>query len=292
MFGEMPKIVKLAREQAILGMYRESLGTYQQAIGILDSVQPGRSHDKVQATRSLLVEESQCVNNLVRTLQRFDDSSSVVSHQDHRPIRPAHQQEPPAVMNFGNAGYRGPVEGRPPPFARHESDPADDPDVWPPPPTKPMNYKPRKPVQQPAARPQPQAQPQRARPAPVNNKPAARPGAKPSRNYDKPWMKGVKVEKEPKREEGRGSFLDHVYPDGAGPDSELIGMLERDVMEKNPNVNFDDIADLDEAKMLLQEAVRRTLSLLRGGHADRRARLLLRHFMDVYQFTTSTMKKR
>ena len=42
-----------------------------------------------------------------------------------------------------------------------------------------------------------------------------------------------------------------VYPNGQGPDTELIRMLERDVVEKNPNVNFDDIADLNEAKKLL-----------------------------------------
>ena len=32
-------------------------------------------------------------------------------------------------------------------------------------------------------------------------------------------------------------------------------MLERDVVERNPKVSFDDIAELDEAKKILQEAV-------------------------------------
>jgi katanin p60 ATPase-containing subunit A1 len=32
-------------------------------------------------------------------------------------------------------------------------------------------------------------------------------------------------------------------------------MIERDVLIQNPNVNFEDIADLDETKKLLQEAV-------------------------------------
>ena len=32
-------------------------------------------------------------------------------------------------------------------------------------------------------------------------------------------------------------------------------MLEREVVNKNPNVNFDDIAELDDAKKVLQEAV-------------------------------------
>ena len=40
------------------------------------------------------------------------------------------------------------------------------------------------------------------------------------------------------------SFLHSVYPDGIGPDSDLIQMLERDVIDKNPNVSFDDIAEL------------------------------------------------
>jgi katanin p60 ATPase-containing subunit A1 len=36
-----------------------------------------------------------------------------------------------------------------------------------------------------------------------------------------------------------------IYPDGVGPDTELVNMLERDVIDKNPCVSFDDIADLD-----------------------------------------------
>lgn len=51
------------------------------------------------------------------------------------------------------------------------------------------------------------------------------------------------------------AYLLSVYPNGNGPDVELIRTLERDVVDKNPCVKFDDIADLDEAKKLLQEAV-------------------------------------
>lgn len=46
-----------------------------------------------------------------------------------------------------------------------------------------------------------------------------------------------------------------LYPNGDGPDADLIRMLERDVIDKNPQVSFDDIASLTEAKKILQEAV-------------------------------------
>jgi katanin p60 ATPase-containing subunit A1 len=53
----------------------------------------------------------------------------------------------------------------------------------------------------------------------------------------------------------KSAFLLHHYPDGVGPDTELIEMLERDVVDTNPHVSFDDIADLDEAKNILKECV-------------------------------------
>jgi len=72
-------------------------------------------------------------------------------------------------------------------------------------------------------------------------------GGKDKRNYDKPWL--LPEKKEPQ------TFLEFCYPDGVGPDADLIQMLERDVLDKNPQVQFDDIADLEDTKKLLQEAV-------------------------------------
>lgn len=40
-----------------------------------------------------------------------------------------------------------------------------------------------------------------------------------------------------------------------GMERELADTLERDIVQKNPNIHWDDIADLHEAKRLLEEAV-------------------------------------
>ncbi|KAF5916368.1 hypothetical protein HPG69_017602 [Diceros bicornis minor] len=43
--------------------------------------------------------------------------------------------------------------------------------------------------------------------------------------------------------------------DGAGYDKDLVEALERDIVSRNPSIHWDDIADLEEAKKLLREAV-------------------------------------
>ena len=55
----------------------------------------------------------------------------------------------------------------------------------------------------------------------------------------------------------KSPFLLSRYPEdeGNGPDTELIEMVEREVVDKNPNVSFDEIAELETAKRALIEAV-------------------------------------
>ena len=103
------------------------------------------------------------------------------------------------------------------------------------------------------------------------------------KNYDKPWQvplytkpkdpnvknsnnfsnkykntkKGNINDKKLKKEPPKSPFLMARYPEdnGNGPDTDLIEMVEREVVEMNPNVNFDDIAELESAKRALTEAV-------------------------------------
>ena len=53
----------------------------------------------------------------------------------------------------------------------------------------------------------------------------------------------------------KSAFYLHYYPEGEGPDGELIEMVEREVMIRRPNVEFDDIAELEGPKNILKEAV-------------------------------------
>ena len=58
-----------------------------------------------------------------------------------------------------------------------------------------------------------------------------------------------------KEEGAEGEDPEERKFDSSGIDGDLIEMLERDIVQKDPNTHWDDIADLHEAKRLLEEAV-------------------------------------
>ena len=101
-------------------------------------------------------------------------------------------------------------------------------------------------------------------------------------NYERPWAvpvtakpkdkeKNIKSSKNVQRKKNwnnkdnkkvnkgppKSPFLLNRYPEdeGCGPDTDLIEMVEREVVDMNPNVSFDDIAELETAKRALTEAV-------------------------------------
>ena len=79
------------------------------------------------------------------------------------------------------------------------------------------------------------------------------PGGK--RNYDKPWLPPPS-EKDNKKNKEAKTYAEYLFGDGgSGPDCDLVNQIEQNMLVKNPQVSFDDIAELDETKKLLQEAV-------------------------------------
>lgn len=72
-----------------------------------------------------------------------------------------------------------------------------------------------------------------------------------NRNYDKPWMVGIKKD-EPK--DKPTTFLENCSQNGRPVDEHLIQMLESEVIDSDLNVKFDDIAGNEDAKAAIEEA--------------------------------------
>lgn len=202
-------------------------------------------------------------HHIPQELIQYDDDGNMIDPMDlmgqppqrdyqppQRDYQPPPRYNPPTAPSSGgySGGYgddyssRG---GRKPYQQQMPSQPYyKDPDVWDPPSPPARQAKPKAKVPPRKVRP--------ARPAPPSSKPSASskaPAADNKRDYDKPWLP-------PKKEKKKAeTFLEFCYPEGEGPDADLIKMLERDVVSKNPNVQFDDIAELEDAKRVLQEAV-------------------------------------
>ncbi|XP_055608466.1 katanin p60 ATPase-containing subunit A-like 1 [Uranotaenia lowii] len=70
--------------------------------------------------------------------------------------------------------------------------------------------------------------------------------------------KGEKSDKEKNdddKEDQEEQEPERKFEPASHSDVDLVDMLERDILQKNPNIHWDDIADLHEAKRLLEEAV-------------------------------------
>nr|VZI10658.1 unnamed protein product [Spirometra erinaceieuropaei] len=139
------------------------------------------------------------------------------------------------------------------PLSHHTSEePTRDPCVWPPPP--PLE---RRPILAPAGAQSGNSAPSNAAApssrAPRRTQREAANRAAPSANRGKSLPAGKKNAR------GTGSS-NNAAPEerkyeGVGIDSDLVEMLERDILQRNPNVRWDDIAELEDAKRLLKEAV-------------------------------------
>ncbi|XP_071955923.1 katanin p60 ATPase-containing subunit A1-like isoform X2 [Antedon mediterranea] len=226
--NEICENTKTGREYALLGNYETSLVYYE---GVLQQIQkfissmrePARKH-MWQKIRQDIAEEYNQVKEINTTLNSFKSES----------VEPA---------------------------SSRDSKPARDPDVWPPP--TPVEHKPspnygRAPRKEPSHRPDPRPSNRvSARDAPRGPSGGRGNGGRDGRGRggvserDKKDKRGGKGEKEKKSpEEG-----DEKKFDNAGYDKDLVENLERDIVQRNPNVHWIDIAGLTEAKRLLEEAV-------------------------------------
>ncbi|CAG9325239.1 unnamed protein product [Blepharisma stoltei] len=268
MLQEVSSLVELARDHAILGFYPESLSMFEQAMSLVNSalkspndLDPGRNWNKI---KNDLNEEYSTVRQLNLTLTRLRPLSGI--SQPQQQVVPLSRQE----LNNGfpieisNNHYRGPAElGRFKglPFSHHKArDPIENieeikvsdsfselPSISessirriPNPPSKPKTIpKPR------IGNTNPIPKPARPFKPPAKLNPPTIPKS-PSFSHDLSLELSLKPRK---------SFIESIYPDGQGPDSHLIQLIEQEINDSSPGVSLDEIAELDDAKSILNEAI-------------------------------------
>ncbi|XP_065343646.1 katanin p60 ATPase-containing subunit A-like 1 [Cloeon dipterum] len=261
--GEICENTKLAREMALTGNY-ETAGVYYQGVvqqihRLLTSITDTTRRAKWQQVQQQIADEYEQVKGITNTLQLF----KIDGHLD-RPLG-------------GSTSYN---------FSAFE-EPTRDPDVWgPPPPRDPDVWPAPTVVEHKSGTPvrtirgtkkggndtgsrTGTLRGTRGGSTSANKKDA---GKTPTKGKSEPTprsartAKGASDSKDDKektdRSEKDGESEGKDEPeeeekrfDPSGYDRELVDMLERDIVQKNPNIRWDDIADLHQAKRLLEEAV-------------------------------------
>lgn len=236
--SEICENTKLAREMALTGNYDTSgvyyQGVVQQIHRLLASIADATRKAKWQLVQHQIVEEFEKVKATSTTLQLFKSDS----HND-RFVGPSclSFEEPtrdPTLWSCVNPGAAWT-----PPAPR-------DPDVWPP--LSPME---QKTVRQPKLSNKNQNRSGVRKPS-LSKKPETNTASK--KDVKKP-VKREDTSKEKGETEKSDVEVEDRRFEPSGNDRDLADLLERDIVQKNPNIHWDDIADLHEAKRLLEEAV-------------------------------------
>ncbi|XP_043469762.1 katanin p60 ATPase-containing subunit A-like 1 isoform X1 [Leptopilina heterotoma] len=238
--NEICENTKLAREMALTGNYDTSgvyyQGVVQQIHRLLASIVDVTRKAKWQQVQQQIVQEFEKVKATSNTLQLFK-----VDSQTERLLATSclSYEEPtrdPAYWSGGSSS------------AWSQSNIPRDPDVWPPlTPAEQKNFKPQK----------NQSKLQQNRSG--LRKPAINSGKKTDaktagKKDDKKPVKKDDSNKD-KTETEKAEEVEERKFEPSGMDKDLVDVLERDIVQKNPNIHWDDIADLHEAKRLLEEAV-------------------------------------
>ncbi|KAF4092104.1 hypothetical protein AMELA_G00017120 [Ameiurus melas] len=218
---EISENVKLAREYALLGNYSSAVVCYQ---GVLEqikkyllAVRDSSVQHKWQQVWQEINEENKHVRDIMTTLESFQ--------LDNTPSKPSGFSHESDIMPVQ-------VEHRPSPCAVRKA---------------PVPYKDGK-AHGSRLSAGPRSQ-HRQSPRGVNGD-RGKPLKGKEKKENAPKQKDNKLQNKPEASEVEVKRFDR-----GGEDKDLIDALERDIISQNPNVKWEDIADLEEAKKLLKEAV-------------------------------------
>lgn len=259
---EMTQHLKEARQSALLGNYDGSLVFYEGVMHeIHQLIQSNYEDQKLKINKQTLLKYRKMIEIEQDQVKELQSSLSIFKNA-------VPSQPTPVYNQFGNGMYNHPPPnnmyygGLNDPYETPERDP----DVWPPPP--PLNnknpYRPSQPYQmnynnfgnnnnnnnnnmknykgRQVSGNDNKAKPNVAKPPPPNNKRRSVMPNNPPPNNQLFQGDPIPAVQEKKFE-------------SAGVNKDLIEALERDIVQRNPNVKWDDIAGCEEAKKLLKEAV-------------------------------------
>ncbi|KAH3744558.1 ATPase, AAA family [Pelomyxa schiedti] len=253
--------VSAARQYAVVCNYTKSLATFETALKSLAlySQQHPESRTNCEKMRETILQEQKVVNNCISILESFSRlKTTTVSSPSPDNI----QMKPGGIsftIDFDNPQDTQPLQL---PSARRDSFTS-----------KPRNFGAKGP--QPAISRRTSLPPQKpsgpgrvSRPSLAPEKiPAKKPSTanvppkgKPGTGNAPPKVKGTNSTTTPSDEEKEAPEVP-LEPPGppkfpaASCDRELADIIERDILELSPNVKWEDIASLQEAKELLMEAV-------------------------------------
>jgi katanin p60 ATPase-containing subunit A1 len=318
----IPRDLRLAREQALLGKYDDAVRYFCR---VHDGIKQARNLSESAASRRKWDQAKEDVAGELRIVKELQEKLSYLSSKpgvaprSNVPKTPFDEREiKPTDPSLGGRPPTGVSEFAPPPatssYSRKEEDTDNDPDVWPPPTPNaegrklpgwarskknpndrnangnagggrssfnvrhPIKKSGNIPVVSRRSRP---GQPPRTSGGNSNHRRASqreqrdRPwrskatGASPARARKAPSTSGggsnkrdrVRQYEQERREKAKRAQMagkerpTYLEMHSDSPDKHLIEMIERDILESTPSVKWDDIADLTEAKSLLEEAV-------------------------------------
>ncbi|XP_045487055.1 katanin p60 ATPase-containing subunit A-like 1 [Pieris rapae] len=261
--GEICENTKLAREMALMGNYESALvyyeGTVQMIHRLLITIADPTRKSKWQLVQRQMAREYEQLKGTVATVQMFQ-------HEGDKPITPLGgnlEDLPTRDMIWAPAPHELDPDIWPPPPDR-------DPSAWPsptsvehkgPPPLKSARNNPRNNRTADAKKPAPktattsQRKTSDVRNPKINTKAHSAKTKDTNKDHNKDKQDRDNNNGDRDTDDEKHKEDERRFEPNSSADSDLVDMLERDIVQKNPNIRWDDIADLSEAKRLLEEAV-------------------------------------